>query len=591
MSFDQIVLLTILLATLAMFTWERWRYDIVALGALVACVVAGLVPPDKAFQGFGHAAVITVAAVLAISRVLSDSGIVSLITRHLLQFAGTEWRQISVLCVVATVISGFMNNVGALALLLPVAMSMAQQQNYPHSRILMPLAFASILGGLTTLIGTPPNIIVSNVRADSGLGSYAMFDFAPIGVVAAAVGVALVVFAARRVVPVREGNGENKTLFEVSDYLTELRVKNGSAVVGLNRHELDDRIGDDGTVLGVIPEGVGAAVRSSKRAISAGDILLVQGSTETFAKLVDAHDLAIVPRNQLQEDLSASDLSTMEAVIRPRARLVGHSPRDMRLRTRHGINLLAVTRDGRPYKQRLKNVKFREGDILLIEGEADALEGRAIQLGCLPLAGKDEKSLLETGINLGPALVFAIAIATTAAGLFPPEISFTAALLAMTLLRQTTFSTIYDAVDWPIIVLLAAMIPVGGALQTTGTTGVIAAGIDELLGDVHPSIVLAILMAVTMSLSAIMNNAATAVIMAPLAIDIAQRADMNADPFLMGVAVAASSTFFTPISHQNNALVMGPGGYRFVDYVRLGLPLSALIMAVAIPLIPIIWPY
>jgi len=614
MTADQGLILGILLATIAMFLWGRWRHDMVALAALLACVVAGLVPPADAFAGFGHPAVITVACVLVLSRGLQTSGAVDALARVVLPSSAGPTLTIGALTGLGALLSAFMNNVGALALLMPVAIQIARRHELPPGQVLMPLAFGSILGGMTTLIGTPPNLIVSGFRERTGAGTFAMFDFTPVGIAVAAAGIALIALVGRRLVPAREQTGFEG--FESGAYLTEARVPEGSKADGKTLREIDAALEQaDAQVIGFVRNEVRVSAPNPGRTVRAGDILAIEAEAEALAgalstlglKLEEAsHDEAPPgdPPSRDAEDArrdaadskqadskpqATDEIVLMELAILPSSVLTGRSASDILLRSRYGINLLAVSRQGKRSMARLRSLRFASGDLLLMQGPPDALAEFATTSGCVPLAERElripdrRKALLAGGI-------LAAAIAGAAFGLLPAAISFAAGVLASMVLRTVPPRSVYEAIDWPVIVLLGALIPVAGAMESTGAAGVLANFLLESIAQGNAIVGLALILVVTMTLSDLMNNAATAAVMCPIAIGAATQLGVNADAFLMAVAVGASCAFLTPIGHQNNTLILGPGGFRFGDYWRLGLPVEILVVAVSIPMLLLVWP-
>jgi di/tricarboxylate transporter len=587
MTAAQIEIFAVLGGAMALFLWGRWRYDVVAVAALMAAVLLGLVEPGDAFAGFGHPAVITVAAVLIISRALSVSGLIDAVAAWLARAAQTDFGRLGVLSGLAMALSAFMNNVGALALLLPLAIRSAERP----SAILMPLSFASILGGLVTLIGTPPNIIVATFRAQSGDAPFALFDFAPVGLPVALAGLAFLFLIGWRLLPTgRAGRRSADDIFEVGDYITEVRLTNDSRFVGRFANELEELFEDHGVIIGIVRGEHRRLARVRTETLQAGDILLLRADPTQLDKLAAEAGFELVASEELSEEkLRSDEVGLVEAVVPPGAPVEGRTLRSLRLRRQYGVAVVAMARAGAPVSQRLASVHLRAGDVLLLQGEADSLPDTIASLGLFPLAGRG-LSIGRTGRAWQPLAIFAAAVAATAFGLVPVHISFAIAIVALIGFGRITPREAYEAVDWPVIVLLGAMIPIGGALATTGGTALIAGAIVGLAGNVPVWLVLAVLLAVTMTLSDVMNNAATAIVMAPIGVAIAQGLGVSADPFLMAVALGASCAFLTPIGHQNNVLVMGPGGYRFGDYWRVGLPLEVLIVALAVPLILTFWP-
>jgi len=581
------VVFAILAAALALFAWGRWRYDVVAFSALMLGVVLGVVPVDGAFRGFGHPAVITVAAVLVISRALQNSGLIDRVGALLERVSTVPALQTVALCAVAAGVSGFMNNVGALALLMPVAMQSAENP----ARVLMPLSFASILGGLMTQIGTPPNIIVATYR-DTAMGApFGLFDFSPVGVPIMLAGLAYLAFAGWRLIPEgRRARASAEDMFEIREYVTEVRVGEDAEVVGKELHELEDELEGEVTAVGLIRGERRILSRVRHEPLRAGDVVIVRADPSAMDKFVEASGLELVPEEDVSEKhLRSEDVALMEAVVPRGAYIEGRTASGVHLRRRFGLNLLALARQGKPVSERLSRVTVRAGDVLLLQGEVDALPDAVRAMGCLPLAARGLKLGRPRQLYL-PLGVFAAAVGATAAGLAPVYIAFGVAVALLLLLDLIPAREAYEAIDWPVLVLLGSMIPLGSALETTGGTELIAgaiAGFDETL----PAFVLvAAVMVVTMTLSDVMNNAATAVVMAPIAAGIAGELGVSADPFLMATAVGASCAFLTPIGHQNNVLVMGAGGYRFGDYWRMGLPLEILIVVAGVPLILLVWP-
>ena len=582
-----IITFGILGAALVLFIWGRWRYDVVAFFCLIVGVLAGVVPFADAYSGLGHPAVITVAAALVLSRGLQNSGLIDRLARGLTVFKKHPLMMIGALTVLAAFLSAFMNNVAALALLMPLAL----QSGLPPAQILMPLSFGSILGGLTTLIGTPPNIIIGSYRAEAAGSPFGLFDFAPVGVPLAIVGCIYITFLGWRLIPKeRLGQKPPQDLFEIANYIVEVKVPKGSKSVGKEVEELEKM--SEGEVMAV------SLIRRRKRLpgtprhemLEEGDILLMEADPGDLNKLMKAAGLELASKkDKTDDDPSANELALIEAVIPRGARIEGRTCGSLRLRSRYNANLLAISREGRPIKTRLRKVKLRAGDVLLLQGESETLADTVASLDVLPLA--------ERGLQLGkrresflPVAIFLGAIGLTAAGILPVEIAFGAAVAALVVLNVLTPRQVYETIDWPVIILLASMIPVGQALQATGGTEWIAGGIARLGSVVHPVAVLAIIMIVTMTLSDLMNNAATAVIMAPIAASLATALNVNPDPFLMATAIGASCAFLTPIGHQNNVLVMGPGGYHFGDYWRMGLPLEVFIVVISLPLVVAVWP-
>jgi di/tricarboxylate transporter len=501
-----------------------------------------------------------------------------------------------VLLTTAAALSAFMNNVGALALLMPVALKLAERQGVPPGKVLMPLSFGSILGGMTTLIGTPPNLIVAGFRGELAGRSFTMFDFTPVGVAVAAAGLGMIVLLARWLVPERAR--DTGAGFVTGHYLTEARVPEGSAAVGMTLADVEKALAEaDALVIGLIRGDRRVPAPNRYREVRAGDILLLRAEPEKLSEALATLKLELEEAVRDEEGkidkrgrvLKSDDVELAEVAVLPNAELAGRSVTDVRLRTRYGINLLAISRQGRSPSGRLRNVGIKTGDVLLMQGTPSALAEFNNRYGCVPLA--------ERSLNLEPsrraitaALVLLAAIGLTVSGVAAPATAFATGVLLYVLLGVISVRDIYHSVDWPVIVLLGALIPVAGAMESTGAADSISSVLLETFAQGRPVIALVLILVLSMTLSDFMNNAATAAVMCPIAIGTAARLDASADPFLMAVAVGASCAFLTPIGHQNNTLILGPGGFRFGDYWRLGLPLELVVIAVGVPMILWIWP-
>lgn len=606
MSTDQIIILGILTATLGMFLWGVWRHDMVALGALLACVLAGFVTAEEAFTGFGHPAVITVACVLVLSRGLQLTGAVNAISRHLIPSSAGPVVTIAALTLTGAFLSAFMNNVGALALLMPVALQLAGKNDIPPGRILMPLAFGTILGGMTTLIGTPPNLIVSGFRSDAGAGNFAMFDFSMVGVPVALLGIVFIALLGWRLVPARQSAAMDS--FDTGTYFTEVRVTEKSKAENKTIKELEKILQEaDAQIVGFVRNDFRVTAPRPQQRLNAGDILVIESDPESLSSALSAIGLRLEESIEKDEEASEkkeekadskekdeeqkaeSEVLLQEMVAMPGSRLLGRSASDIQLRTRYGINLLAISRQGRQTIKRLRSSRIRAGDVLLLQGSPESLSGFSSEFECVPLAERsiDIPDKRKAGLAL---MIMAAAVGAAALGFWPAAITFTAGMLAFMALKIIPLRSVYEAVDWPVIVLLAAMIPVAQAMADTGAADVLARFMVDNIAQGHAFIAVAVILVVAMTLSDFMNNAATAAVMCQIAISTALQLDVNPDTFLMAVAVGASCSFLTPIGHQNNTLILGPGGFRFGDYWRMGLPMEIIVVAVGVPMLLWVWP-
>lgn len=610
MTFDQVFLLSLLAAVFALFIWGKLRHDIVAIMALLAATVAGQISMGGAFMGFASPATVTVALVLVVSRGLVNSGAVNLIARQFIPPVESATAHVGILSSLAGALSSFMNNVGALALLMPATLQSAAKAKRSPSVLLMPLAFGSILGGLVTLIGTPPNIIIASIREQMTGQAFSMFDFTPVGGVIAVTGIAFVALVGWRLIPHdSDGRTTASELFDMENYVTMAKIPEDHELIGKELRELDDLVREqDAVILGISRNDHRIDPAARRRPLRQDDLLLIEAGPDALNACLSVLNLRPpVPQSDEEESpeqndsdaeeakkrrpvlLGGTDVAIAEAVVQPGSRLSGRTSNELSLRSTYGINLLAIARQGNPFRGRLGAFRFRTGDVLLIEGEPSRLNQIISTLGCLPLA---ERPIQGSKIHMAwlSMAVFGAAIAATTMGLVSFPIALAIAVVAMVMTDIVPVRELYDGIDWSVVVLLGAMIPVGQAMQDTGTTTVIAEALSGLVAGYPAVVALTIVLVLTMSLSDIINNAATAVVMAPIAVGIATQLNVNADCFLMAVAIGASCAFLTPIGHQNNALIMGPGGYKFGDYWRMGLPLEILIVIVAIPMLLWIWP-
>jgi di/tricarboxylate transporter len=589
MSTDQTVLFGLLFFVFVFLIWGRWRYDLVAFVALLIALLTGIVPKDQAFSGFGHPATVIIALVLIISRGLSNSGAIELVARYVVDASRKLATHITIMAGLAAALSALMNNVAALALLMPVDIQAAKKSGRSPSLSLMPLSFASILGGMITLIGTPPNIVIAEFRGEALGESYRMFDFAPVGLACAIVGVAYVALIGWRLLPSeRQSADAGKDLFELADYIAEVRVPEGSAAIGKQVRDLDNAAGQsDVEIIGLVRRGRRMPGLARAIEVKAGDILVIEASPDSLEEALGNLNLEYVGKGEGQ--LGDDDLILNEVVVQESSRLAGRAAMSLRLLYRYRVSLVGVSRRGKRFRENVRKLLLQPGDVLLLLGTDESLGDITGRLGLLPLADRGQR-VIQRDKAWWAVGIFAAAITIASLGWVYLPIALGCATALYVLFNIVPIRDVYTSIEWPVIVLLGSMIPIGGALQSTGGTALIANGIVDLSAGFSPVVVLTLLVVVTMTLSDVMNNTATAVIAAPIALEISSRLEVNPDPFLMGVAVAASCAFLTPIGHKNNTLIMGPGGYRFGDYWRMGLPLEILIIVVSIPAITFFWP-
>ena len=591
MSHEQLIVFGIIFFAMVMFIWGKLRYDLVAVLALMIAVLSGVVPAEKAYEGFGHAAVITVAAVLIISKALQKSGVVEYLVQILGPTRKTATIQVGATSALSALLSCVMNNVGALALMLPVTLRNAHLAGSSPSLLLIPLSFASLLGGLVTLIGTPPNIVVASYRQQISGEPFSMFDFTPVGALVAVAGLCYLAIFGWRLLPERVLTAKDSPgVLHAGTYSVETNIPEGSPMVGKRVKDLEIMGDQEVSVLAIIRKGVRRLAPRATERFREHDIVILQGDPALVQTLADGKQLGTLGIQAADTaNVQSDDVVLVEAIVLPNAPIEGRSMRGVRLHDRYGVNLLALSRSGRAATARLKNTTFRAGDVLLLQGEPQTVDQVLRTLGCLPLANRGLQVQTSGGMASFAVALFAAAIAAAATGLVTVPIAFTCAVVLLILSSVITLSEAYESIEWPVILLLATLIPVGEALQHTGGTDLIAQGLISLVGGAPIWLVLAAVMIVSMWLSDLVHNTPTAILMAPIAASIAVALGANIDAFLMAVAVGAASPYLTPIGHQSNTLVMGPGGYRFTDYAIVGAPMQIIIVLVGVPAISYFW--
>lgn len=588
--FDILLIFSVLLATIALFIQGYWRYDTVALLCLLSLVLFRLIPPSEAFLGFGNPAVITVGCVMVITRAISQSGLVEQVVEHIAPLTSNTTMHIGLLTLLTAVLSAFMNNIGALGLMMPIAINSAIRHKLSPSKILMPLSFASVLGGLCTSIGTPPNLLISSYREETIGAPFTLFDYTPVGLTVALTAILFIAFVGWRLLPIRQkASHDQSEQFPIQDYITEVSVSEQSKVIDITVTEFENLTDTEILILGLIRGRKKILSIHPTEQLKAGDILIVEAAHEDLETLLQKTGLKIAGSDNVStEKLKGDDMTMMEAVVTPGSRLESRSWQRMRIRSRLQINLIAIAREGRAFIKRLNHANLKAGDVILVQGHVDNLRENIISLGLVPLAERKIRMGFSRHM-LWPLGAFLAAILMAILNVTSVSVAFMTAILILVLFGALPMREVYRYVDWSIITLLAAMIPIGGALQSTGATKLIGDGIILLAGTHSTLFIIGVLLFMTMTLSDVMNNAATAIVMSPIAISIAQSLHLAVDPFLMAVAVGASCSFLTPISHQNNTLVMGPGGYKFFDYLRLGIPVEMIVLLVGLPAIYYFW--
>lgn len=589
MTVEQGLAFAIIIGMMALFVWGRPRYDIVACLALLVSVTCGIVAPEDAFKGFSDDIVIIVASALVVSSAIAQTGIFEGLMRRLSPDLGSVTLQMLLLITAVTLLSAFIKNIGALAILIPVAFQMAKKSGISASRFLMPMAFGALLGGLMTQIGTSPNVIVSRVRAEMTGEPFTMFDFTPVGALLALVGVVFLLFCYRLVPERQRSSADLHQALDIKNYVTEAQVAEGSPLIGKTPTDLKALADGDIRLVAILQTDGKRMTPLPDAILKLGDIAILEGDPHALERVVSQGKLELESGHRTPEATEPqAEIVSVEAIIGANSPLIGLSAQESALFQRHDVNLLAVSRTGERLNERLGAIALRLGDVIVLQGNARQLPDTLQHLDCLPLApreiylGKGRRAFL-------PVLILIAAMSATAAGLVPVALAFFSAAVAMVMVRAISLRQVYEVVEWPIVLMLATLIPVSGALQTTGGTDLIAGWLSVIAADMPAYGALTLILAAAMLVTPFLNNAATVLVMAPIAVTFSEALGFRPEAFLMAVAIGAGCDFLTPIGHQCNTLVMGPGGYRFMDYPRLGAPLSLLIIATAVPALLFFW--
>ena len=587
---DHVIVFMTLTFALLMFAWGRIRHDIVAFLSLFILIITGVIEPSSAYRGFGHPAVITVASVLVIGKALELSGLIDFLGRWVMKVGTGIPSQVFVLSLLVAAASSFMNNVGALAIMMPIAVHLARKSGHPPSFVLMPVAFASLLGGMTTLIGTPSNIIIGSLRADATGESFGMFSFTPVGIVLTVTGLLFLTFIGWRLLPGRVAPRSESNLFNIEDYITEVVVTKGSKVRGKSLGEFAVKPKIDMKILGLVRDNKRIHAPGPDTILKVKDLIILEIDASQLKDLIEDTGVKLLGGKKFRNGGEGTQsISIAEAVIMADSILVGRSASELGLESKYELNLMAVAHREKQMHNRLDDIILAVGDVILLQGRENTLHDTITSIGCLPLAKRDIRLGFKPKFTMALS-IFAIAIILVVTNVLPVEAAFSMAAVAMVLLKIIPLKEMYRSIDWSVIVLLGAMIPVGASLETSGGAAIISEAVMNLGGGLPPWVMIGTILTITMLITGLINNAATVLLMGPIAIGIANGLSYSVDPFLMAVAIGGSAAFLTPIGHQSNTLVMGPGGYKFTDYTRMGFPLSVLLIIIAVPLILWIFP-
>lgn len=579
--------LSIVGVAVLLFATEKLRVDVIALLVLLTVALTGLVTVEEAFSGFSSPAVITVWAVYIVSGGLFRTGVADFIGQRIIRLAGnSEPRLIAVLMLTCGTMSAFMNNIGATATLLPAVVSISRQAKVPLSRLLIPLSFSSLMGGNMTLIGTPPNVLATNILADHGLPTFGFFDFTLMGAIVFGSGVLYMVFIGRHLLAVRE-TAEDRSASYVREYVSQVRVSATSSLVGKSLVETELGTGYDLTVLGVIRDGESRAMHPDMK-IQPDDLLTVEGAATNLIRARDSLDL-LIDEGEGSPQLEGDNVRLVEATLAPRSRIIGGTLSEARFRERYGLTALAIWRQGEVITQRLRDVRLRFGDALLLRGPHQRLGALQESQDFLVLeqVSIDQRRYSKAPIAVG-ALLLVLALVSLAN--FPISLAMVIGSVLMVLTGVLSMDEAYQSIEWRSVFLIAGMLPMGIAMQSTGTARFLAELLVNIVGGMGPLAVLAGIYILAGLITEPMSNAAATVLIVPIAIDIALSLGASPQAFVLATVIGSSTSFLTPVGHQANVLVFGPGGYRFFDYTRVGAPLNILLFVVTMIALPIIWP-
>jgi di/tricarboxylate transporter len=583
--------LTIIVAALALFATEKLRVDLVALLVLLAVGLLRLIDPEEIFAGFANPAVITVWAVYIVSGGLFKTGVADTLGRTIHRLSGDkEPRLIATIMVTCGVISAFMNNVGATAMLMPALIGISRRTKIAVSKLLIPLSFSSLLGGAMTLIGTPANILAMGILAERGLPTIGFFGFTPMGLVLLTTGVLYMTLVGRHLLPVREGAQGRRDVYRLREYVTEVRVSTTSPLAG--KTLLDSGLGRDYdlTVLGLERDGDCLDRIGRDTLIQVDDLLTIEGSADNLMEAREALGLTIEAEQTLDiERLEPGNVRLIEATLAPRSGLVGRTLREVRFRDRYGFTALAIWRHGETITEKLQGVPLQFGDALLLQGSQHRV--RELQEGTdfLVLEPLEVEQLRRGRAPIAIAAL-ALAILLVVFADFHISLAMVIAAVIMILTGCLSIEEAHESIDWRTVFLVAGMLPLGMAMEATGTARYLANIMLDALGDYGPTALLAGTYLLAALITQAMSNAAAIVLIVPIAVDTALALGANHLTFTMAVVIGAATSFLSPVGHKANVLVFGPGGYRFFDYARVGALLTVALLIVSMIFLPLFWP-
>ena len=589
-GFDNIMLITVVVGAMALFVTEKLRVDVVALLVLVVLVVSGLIKPDQALSGFANPATATVAAMFVLSAGLARTGLVDWLGRSINRIAGKSRAQLLlVLCITIALISAFVVNTATVAIFIPVTIVLASARRIPPSRMLIPLSYASQFGGVCTVIGTSTNILVNSIAVSNGLAGFDLFEFAPLGLIMLAIGIIYLVIVSGWLLPKRKGEYQQLDKYRLVDYVIELRVTKKSHLIRKTweRLKTDDLKGID--LIKIIREGK-AMWRPLKSVIREGDILLLYGNADALIKVKEHYDLVTTDARVRDTHMSSEDYKLIEALVPPRSVIEGRTLRGSNFNRRFGCTVLAIQRRGKVIRDRLSDIRFDGGDTLLLQCNSREMN-RILRSDDLIVTNELTDLHVRKNRSFIALAIMVAVVALAALKVLPIMIAALVGAVAMVLTRCLSIEEAYKAIDWKVIFLLGGILPLGMALQQTGTASILANTIMQPLVQLGPIYILAAFYLITAIMTETMSNNAAAILLAPIALSIAAILGVSPRPFLIAITFAASTSFATPIGYQTNTMIYAPGGYRFLDFTKVGAPLNIIIWITAVLLIPMLWPF
>ena len=590
MTWEIVFVLVLTICAVVLFVTEKFSTDVVAILVMIALLVSGVLTPAEGLAGFANTATVTVGAMFVLSAGMFRSGAVNFVGRALGKLARhSSGLMLFVLMVGVGVLSSFLNNTAAVAILIPVVIVVARRADTSPSKLLMPLSYASMFGGMCTVLGTSTNILASAIADQAGLGAFGMFEFTKLGVIFFAVGVAYMMTVGRKLVPDHRGKGDLTKSFGLGDYLTDLVLQAESKSIG---HSLASAplVQELGIEVLQIRRGEDTLRPTPETILREHDVLRIQGNLRTINELKDRAGVTFgMSMEWRDKDLQSTDTRLVEAVVGPSSPLAGKSLAESHLRENYGASVLAIRQHGTLRHSEFQNIKLMPGDALLIDVPNDQIEHLTQQRVFLVVS--------RAGIprfnwpKAAKALVIVVSVVViAAAGVLPIVAAAVTGALMMVLSGCISTEEAYGAIEWNVLFLLAGMLALGAAMEKTGASTMLAGGMIDAVGRFGPPVLLAAFFGITMLLTEVMSNNATVALLLPIAITTAHSIDANPRAFMFAVVFAASSSFMTPVGYQTNTMIYGPGQYRFVDFVRVGAPLNLIFWVLGSLLIPWFWP-